>query len=259
LLVNGVNGAVIPGVEGSNGAGHHNSNDTQNTTIMPPTSAGGQNNAAGPPNPTIDDIVRALSAELLHARLVGRPNALHPDEAAALASAIVINLSSIYSQFQLGTPSLLLAFHLGIGHHFGFSGTHPGSLVIKVDRVTNSDGSRGPISNGHSAGSQYTISHEYKASNQFSMQITLANINPGIGGAGISDDARVVEAPTHDTRHNSHSQVVDLDIDNDEFGEPATETTWKHRYTRLRAQMQKRDQALSQYKRKIVESVMADI
>ena len=88
------------------------------------------------------------------------------------------------------------------------------------------------------------------------MQITLANINPGIGGSGI-DHASVLEAPTHDSVHNS--KAVDLDIDNDEFGEPATEATWKHRYARLRAQMQKRDQALSQYKRKIVESVMADI
>ena len=258
LVVNGVNAAVIPGAEGTNGTRHNNSTGTQNTTIMPPASAGGQNNATTPPNPSIDDIVRALSAELLRARLVGDPNAIHPDEAAALASAMVINLSSIYSQFQLGTPSLLLAFHLGIGHHFGFSGTHPGSLVIKVERMANSDGSRdAPISNGLSAGSQYTISHEYKTSNQFSMQITLANINPGIGGAGTPDHARVVEAPTHDPTHNS--KPVDLDIDNDEFGEPATEATWKHRYARLRAQMQKRDQALSQYKRKIVESVMADI
>jgi hypothetical protein len=30
---------------------------------------------------------------------------------------------------------------------------------------------------------------------------------------------------------------------------PVSEATWKQRYTRLRAQMQKKEQALSQYKR----------
>jgi hypothetical protein len=43
-----------------------------------------------------------------------------------------------YSRFQLGTPSLLLVFHLGLGHHFGFIGTNPGSLAIKVEHVISS-------------------------------------------------------------------------------------------------------------------------
>ncbi|CAG8151675.1 unnamed protein product [Penicillium olsonii] len=253
LLVNGVNGAVIPGAEGINGNRHHSITDTENTANMPPKS---QESASNPPNPSVDDIVRALSRELLQARLVGHPSTMQSDEAAALASAIVINISSIYSQFQLGTPSLLLAFHLGIGHHFGFSGTQPGSLVIKVERVTNPDGSRASLSNGHLAGSQYTISHEYKTSNRFSMQITLANVNPGIAGAGTAAHLSVADAPNH---ANSNAHAVDSGLDNDEFEEPATEATWKQRYSRLRAQMQKRDQSLSQYKRKIVESVMADI
>ncbi|KAJ5357707.1 ARS binding protein 2 [Penicillium brevicompactum] len=260
LVVNGVNGAIIPGAgnETPNGSHHDGHNDTERNAIMPskPSSLG-HDNATNPPNPTIEDIVRALTEELIHARIVGHANTIHTDEAAALASAIVINVSSIYSQFQLGTPTLLLAFHLGIGHHFGFTGTQPGSLVIKVERAANPDGSRGPMANGHPAGSQYTVSHEYQASNSFSMQITLANINPGIGATGSSAHSNTVKAPLHAINRSVHA--ADLELDNDEFGEPATEATWKQRYTRLRAQMQKRDQSLSQYKRKIVESVMADI
>ena len=38
-----------------------------------------------------------------------------------------------------------------------------------------------------------------------------------------------------------------------------SEATWKQRFLKLRAQMQKKERAISQYKRKIVESVMADI
>lgn len=259
LVVNGVNGAVIPGAgtEGPNGSHYHGAKETEQNAIMSskPSSIG-RDNATNPPNPTIEDIVRALSEELVRARIVGHPSTIHTDEAAALASAIVINISSIYSQFQLGTPTLLLAFHLGIGHHFGFTGTHPGSLVIKVERAANPDGSRGLMSNGHSAGSQYTVSHEYQTSNSFSMQITLANINPSIGAAG-PPHSNIVRAPSHAINRTAHA--ADLELDNDEFGEPATEATWKQRYARLRAQMQKRDQSLSQYKRKIVESVMADI
>jgi hypothetical protein len=50
----------------------------------------------------------------------------------------------------------------------------------------------------------------------------------------------------------------DLDED-DDLNYPVSEATWKQRYSKLRAQMQKKDRALSSYKRKIVESVMADI
>ncbi|KAJ5787690.1 hypothetical protein N7457_002680 [Penicillium paradoxum] len=259
LVVNGINGAVVAGSEGSISSRQHPTTDTSNNSIPSQTSSSGPNNAKTVPNPSIDEIVQALSAELLRARLTGRAAALSPDEASSLASAIVINLSSLYSQFQIGTPSLLLAFHLGIGHHFGFTGTNPSSLAINVERVMPSnDGSRDPPgSHGSFGGAYYTISHEYKTSGQFSMQIMLANVNPNIGGTGGSNHPSVTMVPSH--KSIDHNKLVELDSDDDDPSQPISEATWKLRYTRLRAQMQKKDQALSQYKRKIVESVMADI
>lgn len=89
------------------------------------------------------------------------------------------------------------------------------------------------------------------------MQITLANVNPSVGGMGASDHTSAISGPSHE--NNDKDKTVNLDSDDDDPSQPVSETTWKQRYTRLRAQMQKKDQALSQYKRKIVESVMADI
>ncbi|OQE89505.1 hypothetical protein PENNAL_c0014G04938 [Penicillium nalgiovense] len=259
LVVNGVNGAVIPRSEEANGSRQYPTTDTPKNGIATRTSSGGQGNTVASTNPSIDDIVHALSAELLRARLTGRTGTLGPNEAGALASAMVINLSSLYSQFQLGNPSLLLAFHLGVGHHFGFACTNPGSLVVKAECVIpSSDGNRGAsASNDSFSGVHYTVSHEYKTSNQFSMQITLANVNPTIGGTGASDHTSASMGPSQENIDND--KTVELDSDDDDPSHPASEATWKQRYTRLRAQMQKKDQALSQYKRKIVESVMADI
>jgi hypothetical protein len=257
LIVNGVNGAVVPGSEGSY---QHTATDTPHNHISNQTSSSsGHTNTNTVAIPTIDDIVRALSTELLRARLIGRTVAIGPKEASSLASAMVINLSSIYSQFQLNTSSLLLAFHLGIGHHFGLAGSNSGSLVIQVERATsNNDGVRDvPGSNGPLGGYQYTVSHEYKTSSPFSMQITLAHVNPDMGVPDSSEFANAAAGPSNGNTGNG--STVELDSGEDEPGHPVSEATWKQRYTRLRAQMQKRDQALSQYKRKIVESVMADI
>ena len=165
----------------------------------------------------------------------------------------------IRDRFQPDSPSLLLAFHLGIGHHFGLAGTTPESMAIKVERpIPSNDGNRGaPVSKESFNGVHYTVSHEYKTSSQFSMHITLSNVNPSIGGTGTSDHASTIMSRTHENIDND--KTVELDSDDDDPSQPVSEATWKQRYTRLRAQMQKKDQALSQYKRKIVESVMADI
>ncbi|KAG0157169.1 hypothetical protein PDIDSM_4354 [Penicillium digitatum] len=260
LVVNGVKGVVISESEGPIGSRQYPTTGAPKTGITTQTSSfSGQSNAVTTPSPSIDDIIHALSAELLRARLTGRTATLVPDEAGALASAMVMNLSSLYSRFQLGTPSLLLVFHLGLGHHFGFIGTNPGSLAIKVEHViSSSDEKMGvPTSKESFAEIQYIVSHEYKTSNQFSMQITLTDMNPSTGGMGASGHSNAIPGLSRENKDTN--QPVNLDFDEDDPSQPVSEATWKQRYARLRAQMQKKDQALSQYKRKIVESVMADI
>ncbi|KAJ5456287.1 hypothetical protein N7530_011561 [Penicillium desertorum] len=226
LVVNGVNGAVIPGSEEPNGSRQYPTTDTPKNGIVARTSSGGQGNAVATTNPSIDDIVRALSAELLRARLTGRTGTLGPNEAGALASAMAL----IQGHWSL-RPNVSFQAPMEIGG--------------------------GSTSNDSFSDVHYTVSHEYKTSNQFSMQITLANVKPTVGGTGASDHTSAIMGPSQENIDND--KTVELDSDDDDPSQPVSEATWKQRYTRLRAQMQKKEQALSQYKRKIVESVMADI
>ncbi|KAJ5754068.1 uncharacterized protein N7511_008221 [Penicillium nucicola] len=246
LVVNGVNGAVISGAEAANGRQQHHTMENTNTgTISRMSSSGDPNNTNTASSPAMDDIVRALSAELIHARLIGRGLPLTHDETETLASAMVINLSTMYSHSQIDIHPSIMAFHLGVGHHFGFPGSSPGSMVVRIEHTTpNPDGSRDP------AEINYSISHDHKTSGHFSMQITLGNLTD-------------LESTSLTSGHHSidNSNIVtnsNLDED-DDLGYPVSEATWKQRYLKLRAQMQKKDKALSNYKRKIVESVMADI
>lgn len=239
LVVNGVNGAVIspPDVSGPHQDGTTNSGAARTAGPVPSVTL--NDNA----KVKIDDVVRTLSMELLRVPVFGRPGRLNHGEARALASAMVFNLSKLYSQFPIDTPSHLLAFHLGLGHQFGLTGTPPSDMVVKIESSSKSD--------------VYTVSCEYRHSCRFSMQITLGDIWSGSAVAGPSYDAVMATKQKEDT--DTLDGPTDLDLDDDSISEPASEATWKQRYIRLREQMQKKERALSQYKRKIVESVMADM
>ncbi|KAJ6169139.1 hypothetical protein N7497_001982 [Penicillium chrysogenum] len=252
LVVNGVNGAVIPGSEEPNGSRQYPTTDTPKNGIASQTCSGGQGNAVATTNPSIDDIVHVLSAELLRARLTGRTGTLGSNEAGALASAMVINFSNleIFLCYWLFTLALVIISDSQAlqGHWL----SRPSVSFQAAMEMGGASASNGSFSEVH-----YTVSHEYKTSNQFSMQITLANVNPTIGGTGASDHTSAIVGPSQENIDND--KTVELDSDDDDPSHPVSEATWKQRYTRLRAQMQKKEQALSQYKRKIVESVMADI
>jgi hypothetical protein len=203
-----------------------------------------------------DDVIRALSVELARARLSGRASALKLDEAHALASEMVLNLSALYSQLPLGPQPLVLAFHLGVGHHFGFTSAQPGSLTVKVDPAS-ADAAGGGILGLHepAGGIIYTISYDYQQSYQFSVQVFLGSSNSGTPVANFAPPAKPGESD-HDPVGDEDPTEFDLEEDT---SNPVSEGTWKQRYMRLRAQTQRKERAVSQYKRRIVESVMADI
>lgn len=244
LLVNGMNGAVIPqaGEDDRTFSRHMTNNHTTDMGAARTISA--------------DDVIRALSVELARARLSGRASALKLDEAHALASEMVLNLSALYSQLPLGPQPLVLAFHLGVGHHFGFTSAQPGSLTVKVDPAS-ADAAGGGILGLHepAGGIIYTISYDYQQSYQFSVQVFLGSPNSGATVATFAPPVKPGES-AHDPVGNEDPTEFDLEEDT---SNPVSEGTWKQRYMRLRAQTQRKERAVSQYKRRIVESVMADI
>jgi hypothetical protein len=192
----------------------------------------------------MDDIIRALSEELLQASMTGRAATLNPQEAHGLASALLTNFLTMHSHLPHDLPSSVLAFHLGIGHRFGLAAPNPVTIVVNAHHnpANTQTGSGIPNSN---TGTRFTVSFEYNQSCHFSVQITLGNQ----GHAAADNSTEALE----------DAGTAELDFDDDDIERHVTESTWRQRYMKLRTQMQKKEHALSQYKRKIVESVMADI
>ncbi|OOQ91611.1 putative ARS binding protein Abp2 [Penicillium brasilianum] len=253
LLVNGVNGALVPQAQGPN------QSQSANTLDNVRQIGGFAENEVTTSDTRIslEDIMRTLSNELLHARITGRPTPIAPQEARVLASALVLHLTNIYSQLPYSLPSTYLAFQLGIGRHFGLSGNSQNTVAITTDNASTHTTMAGKLGPSESLdATRYTVSFEYNASSRFTLQVLLANSDTGVSTRTFNP---AVIAP-----HNSHELdqddgLPDLGNDDDDFDHTVSDATWKQRYMRLRMQMQKKERSLSQYKRRIVEAVMADI
>lgn len=240
LLVNGVNGAVVHAGE------TRPPEPAENDSI----DVRGANNG----KITIDDVVRVLSDDLMRAHLTGVTSPLRPDEARGLASAIVANASSIYSQIPCEDPALHLATHFGVAHHFGFKAPRTNYMALNFETPLPRDGSNNSLH-----GTKCSLTLEYSPSYRFSIHVVIGEVRLSSVSSSPPKNNHAVN-PTHSQECASREDdSQDLDIEEDDPESSAPEATWKARYAKLRAQMQKKERALSSYKRKIVESVMADI
>lgn len=195
---------------------------------------------------TSDDVIRELSGDLLRARITGRSASLNLNEAKSLATSVVTSLVGSNSKVAPVSPVIISAIQLGLGKKFGYSGTSPSSATVKVGSA--------PTSNSDGSDTVYTVYQQYKLESCVFTQIFCS---------GVSHDS-LVNAHSNDTsKGNDNSENLDplsaVDSEADYAESTAAEETWKQRYMKLRRQMQKRDRDLSQYKRKILESVMADV
>lgn len=258
VLVNGVNGAVIPQPDGPR-------EPQQPPHLIHPGTAtpmGHQGVMSAAPRITMDDVVRVLSHELLRARLNGRATPLSPDEATALASGMVMNLTTLYSHVPPDLPVFIVALNLGVGHHFGLAPPNQVFITVNAESFSTNPHVAGqtPASREPSSGTRYSVTFDSKPSGHFSMQIMLGNLTSGpppVNTSNPSNNPPADPRPQQQTSGNDDPEVSD--VEDDDADHAVSDATWKQRYVRLRAQMQKKERALSQYKRKIVESVMADI
>jgi hypothetical protein len=208
---------------------------------------------------SLDDVARVLSDELLRAKLTGRAVPLSAEEARALAFSILRRLSANYMRLPSGLSALASALYLGLGAHFGFTNPVPSSMTVNVERVPMAAG-EGPTMAADRASSNfiYTISHEYRHGSQFSTKVVYSDT--GISNIDVGkpeESSRMTEDMDNSVIELDSMTDAEYEIDGAES--TVSEMTWKQRYMKLRAQMQKRERSLSQYKRKILESVMADI
>ena len=205
------------------------------------------NTKYSPDNISPDELVRLLSNELLRAKVVGRPSPIEPGEGHALAAAIVERLIDSVSGAAKESSPLFCAIHLGLGSHFGVQRATSGSMVVNIESVDQP-----------SAGTIYNLTHEYNYGSGISTKVTYKNLRVGPGNDKPDDASRATEQSTNNIVEELDDLTdAEFEVDGGENG--ASDTTWKQRYLRLRAQMQKKDRSLSQYKRKILESVMAEV
>ncbi|KAF9886620.1 hypothetical protein FE257_011260 [Aspergillus nanangensis] len=242
LMVNGVNNPSLLKVEGTLQNGTSISSDGFGRIA-----SGEMNHGTEHVNP--DDVVRVFSGELIRAKSSGRSVSLGVEEARVVATSVVRSLMASYTQSPANIPALMVALNLGIGQHFGYPGVLHSSISVHID-VAPIEGSR--TSNAHNVSPNYiyTISLEYTRGLHFAVKITTSpNKSDDLSEAIMDMETSIVDIDS----------LTDAEYELDTTDSNVSETTWKQRYQKLRAQMQKKERSLSQYKRRILESVMADL
>lgn len=198
--------------------------------------------------PSLEDVTRMLAGRILHANVIGRAAPIEGDEAGALARAVVDRFRGMYSGVPLDLVSIACAiFGVGVG-------PQP-SLTVKVDAATAEDNS----SLGQPAGRStrtYTLTVDNRSAgvsfNHVLSELSLEN------GASKQEDVDALKDGTADEAEAD----LDIALTDDELNNSTdlgNDATWKQRYQRLRQTMQKKEAALREYKRNILQAVMADI
>ncbi|RDW70746.1 putative ARS binding protein Abp2 [Aspergillus mulundensis] len=256
LLVNGVTNQSVAMKNGTTSSQAHVSGTTASNI-----------NQSGVPSTVIspDDVMRILSGELLQAKFIGRQVPLSVEEARALASVVVTDLTVSYSKLPSDCAALASALHLGLGPHFGYPGVAKSTMTVHIKpkpRITGSSAT--PNLNHGAMAPLYSLYFEQRYGSGMSSRVSFGDLhignfssNPSIA-SGTFDN---VPRPNDELDNNvaDLESLTDAEYEVDDGESVIPETTWKQRYMKLRAQTQKRERSLSQYKRKILESVMADI
>lgn len=192
-----------------------------------------------------EQIIHALASEIMHAKLVGRSHPIEGPEARNLAHAAVRKLRAKYPGVPLPTLMFFCAMFFGIGQKIGIDNTAPSSLTVSV---TNPTAENGYLASNFASSPIYSIQTNVRLSSDISFNGTLTDIS-------LQSDSN----NDHDTRQNPKS--FDLELEHslvDPYG-PDDEGTWRQRYMRLRQYMQRKEAALREYRKNIIQSVMADI
>jgi hypothetical protein len=178
---------------------------------------------------------------------------------------MIANLTNLYSKLPFGAAALTSALHLGLGSYFGYSGVMSSSLAVHIEqRAVGISGSMLPGADGVPTTFIYNITLDYRHGSRFSTRVSFDDISIGhASGTPSLSAGKFGDIPRQpDELDNSVAEfdsLTDAEFEVDNGDGTISESTWKQRYMKLRAQMQKRERSLSQYKRKILESVMADL
>ncbi|CRG89779.1 ARS-binding protein 2 [Talaromyces islandicus] len=207
---------------------------------------------------SLDEVTRAIASKIMHAKkLVGRSAPLEPDEAGTLAHVAVQRLYSMYPTMPTESMAMFCAMYFSVGHKFGLArdsgASSTSSITVQVTNTSSQNGA-GPSNNDSSSRVYYSLivdCHALGFSNMLS-NLSLAH--------GQSEGSEPPPPPDF-----AHTEDDDNEYDDDDFISGSTEDAgggggnWKQRYMRLRHQMRRKESALREYKKNLLQSVMADI
>jgi ARS binding protein 2 len=219
------------------------------------TSDVSQNGPPGSVLVSIEDIIRAVSDRLRRGRLSGRPTPLGSEEARALANAAVSRLRLSHERASPEYLSLLCVTCLGVSQKFGLGGSRPGPVTIKAS-VRSDAMSESGLSKGSSLPT-YTLIFESNPAHGVVTNTVFSDISLSLDLAHAQVDRT---ARCRDSLTDVGDELAfDSDLDEEFFDGTMSQTAWKQRYMQLRKQMRKKELAFQEYRRNILNSVMADI
>lgn len=208
----------------------------------------------------LDEVTRAVAGKILRAKkVVGRSAPIEADEANALAHVAVQRLCSIYPTMPADTLAMFCAMYFSVGHKLGLARTSsPSTVTVQVIHTSSSqNGGGGSLHPCQNSGQIYYYSLIVE-SHAFGFSSMLSNLSL----------APPVQQQQHESLSKDSSEPLDFHTEDDEYdgdfldGSTAEEGgggNWKQRYMRLRQQMRRKESALREYKKNLLQSVMADV
>jgi ARS binding protein 2 len=214
------------------------SNDFDDTVSLP---------SAQNPKISMDEVTRAVTGVIMQSKLTGRSTPIEADEARSLASAAVQRICTIYTMLPVDSIALFCALYFGVAHKLGLTGVSPGTITVQIPEATE-DSSLAP---GTQPSQIYSLLIENTPGQGFGFSSTLSD---------LTLTPIDTEQPIKEISERAGFQSDDDEFLNDDFvgGGSTDEGNWKQRYMRLRQQIRRKETALREYKKNILESVMAD-
>ncbi|KUL87303.1 hypothetical protein ZTR_03326 [Talaromyces verruculosus] len=193
---------------------------------------------------SINDVTRAVAHKIMRSRLIGRPTPMDTEEARSLAHAAVQRLGSIYATLPMDSVAMFCALYFGVAQKLGLARASPATLTVQVSTSAT---------NGVDSLTVYSIFIEDDQPGQgFRFNTTLS---------GLTLSSSRTDNTFRNNLESTGLQTDEDEFENDDFvgGSSTDEGSWKQRYMRLRQQMRRKEAAVREYKKNILQSVMADL
>ncbi|KAL1959063.1 hypothetical protein VTO42DRAFT_3304 [Malbranchea cinnamomea] len=193
---------------------------------------------------TMERVVQALRERIIGSSPANRQTLISHAEADLMANSMIAQLKA-GCRLNMSTDvfAMYCALLLGVGSNVGLDGQSPIATTLEVSRNNLDDTSR------NVQGTKYTVTYQF----------TLDD-NAATAAGAIQTFSEGVPGAEH--RSENGPEVLPLETDDSEDepsgGPTSSGLDWKRRYMDLRKQVRKREAALQQYKKRVLEAVISD-